>query len=81
MGMTSALKYKSIVRNTQAVLAIEAFSAARALDLLKPLKSSTPIEQMRERIRAVSPPLDADRTLHHDIAALEKLLSEGGLRQ
>jgi histidine ammonia-lyase len=75
MGMTSALKFKSIVRNTRAVLAIEALSAARALDLLKPLRSSAPIERVRERIRAVSPPLDGDRPLHHDIANIEKLIA------
>ena len=81
MGMTSALKYKKVVRNTGAVLAIEALSASRALDLLKPLRSSVAIERVRERIRSVSPPLDGDRALHHDISALEKLLAGGGLRQ
>jgi len=81
MGMTSALKYKNIVRNTRAVLAIEALSASRALDLLKPLKSSLPIERARERIRTVSAPLEGDRALYHDISALEKLLAGGGLRQ
>jgi histidine ammonia-lyase len=81
MGMTSALKYKNIVRNTRAVLAIEALSASRALDLLKPLKSSLPIERVRERIRAASAPLEGDRVLHYDISALEKLLAGGGLRQ
>src|SRR5580700_6661757 len=81
MGMTSALKYKNIVRNTRAVLAIEALSASRALDLLSPLKSSLQIERVRERIRAISKPLDGDRVLHHDISALEKLLASGDLRQ
>jgi histidine ammonia-lyase len=80
MGMTSALKYKDVVRNTRAVLAIEALSASRALDLLKPLRSSLPIERMRERIRAVSAPFIGDRVLHHDISALEKLLAAGGFR-
>ena len=81
MGMTSALKYKNVVRNTRAVLAIEALSASRALDLLRPLKSSLAIERVRERVRAVSAPLDGDRALHHDISALEKLLASGGLRR
>src|ERR1039458_3477793 len=36
---------------------------------------------LRERIRAVSAPLEGDRALHHDISALEKLLAVGGLRQ
>jgi histidine ammonia-lyase len=69
------------VRNTRAVLAIEALSASRALDLLRPLKSSLPIERVRDRIRAVSAPLDGDRALHHDISALEKLLAGDGFRQ
>jgi histidine ammonia-lyase len=79
MGMTSALKWKPIVRNTRAVLAIEALSAARALDLLRPLRSSVPIEQARERIRAVSPAFDGDRALYKDIAAIEEIIARGAL--
>jgi histidine ammonia-lyase len=81
MGMTSALKYRRVVRNTRAVLAIEALSAARALDLLRPLRSSGAIERARQRIRAVSPPLEADRALSSDIRALETLLAGGSLRE
>jgi histidine ammonia-lyase len=81
MGMTSALKYSKVVRNTRAVLAIEALSASRALDLLSPLKSSLPIQRVRERIRRVSAPLDGDRALHRDISALEKLLAGGHFSQ
>jgi histidine ammonia-lyase len=79
MGMTAAVKLQRIVRNTRAVLAIEALTAARALDLLAPLRSSPLLEEARSRIRAVSPPLAGDRALHRDIAALEKLIAEGGL--
>jgi histidine ammonia-lyase len=80
MGMTSALKYQDIVRNTRTVLAIEALSASRALDLLRPLRSSAPIEQARERIRAVSPAIESDRATHRDIAAIGQLIAEGALR-
>ncbi|HUO28491.1 MAG TPA: aromatic amino acid lyase, partial [Bryobacteraceae bacterium] len=80
MGMTSALKLKSIVRNTRAVLAIEALSAARALDLLRPLRSSARLERAHENIRAVSPAVTGDRALYTDIAAIEKLIADGGLR-
>jgi histidine ammonia-lyase len=80
MGMTSALKCQNIVRNTRAVLAIEALSAARALDLLRPLRSSAPIEQAHERIRAVSAAFAGDRALHTDIAALAALIGDGALR-
>ena len=68
------------MRHTRSVLAIEAMAAARALDLLRPLRSSAPLEQAHERIRGVSPAFDGDRTLHQDIAAIEALIGEGKLR-
>ncbi len=80
MGMTSAVKLQRVVRNTRAVMAIEALTAARALDLLAPLKSSPPIEEVRARIRRVSPPLEGDRPYYRDIAALEALIGSGALR-
>jgi histidine ammonia-lyase len=79
MGMTSAVKLQRVVRNTRAVLAIEALTAARALDLLTPLKSSPVLEEARERIRAVSPPLTGDRPYYKDIERIERMISAGGL--
>ena len=79
MGMTSALKFERIVRNTRNVLAIEALAAARALDLLTPLKSSVLLEEARARIRGVSPQIEGDRAFHVDIAALAELIASGQL--
>ena len=79
MGMTSALKLERIVRHTRAVLAIEALCAARALDLLAPLKTSPPLEEARAQIRAVSPPITGDRPFYRDLAALENLIACGAL--
>jgi histidine ammonia-lyase len=79
MGMTAALKWKRVVRNTRAVVAIEALAAARALEFLRPLKTSTPLEAARERIRAACAAFDGDHALSADIAALEKLIAEGQL--
>ena len=76
MGMTSAMKLQRIVRNTRTVLAIEALSAARALDLLAPLKTSEPLERVRAQIREVSPQITSDRAFYRDIAAIEKLIAE-----
>jgi histidine ammonia-lyase len=81
MGMTSAVKLQRIVRNTRNVLAIETLAAARALDLLAPLKSSSILEEARTRIRSVSPPITADRAFYRDIAALEGLIRSGSLAQ
>jgi histidine ammonia-lyase len=80
MGMTAAQKWKQVVRNTRKVLAMEALAAARALDLLRSLRSSPILETMRERIRAVSPTLDADRPLYRDIASIDELIASGALR-
>ena len=80
MGMTSAVKLQRIVRNTRNTLAIEALTAARALDLLAPLKTSPLLEGVRERIRRVSPPIQGDRPFYRDIAAIEGLIAAGGLQ-
>ena len=79
MGMTAALKFQRVVRNTRAVLAIEALAAARALDVLAPLRTSPLLEQARAQIRAVSPPITGDRVFHRDIGAVEQLIAGGGL--
>ncbi len=75
MGMTAALKLKSVVRNTRIVLAIEALAAARALDFLKPLRSSAPIEVAR----ALIPSLAGDEPLSNHIARVESLIAGGAL--
>jgi histidine ammonia-lyase len=79
MGMTSATKLQRVVRNTRNVLAIEALAAARALDLLAPLKTSPALENVRAAIRAVSPAIDSDRPFYRDIAALEAAIARRAL--
>jgi histidine ammonia-lyase len=80
MGMTAALKLKQVVAHARTVLAIEALCAARALDLLEPLRSSPPIEAARARLREVSPRWEADRPLAPDIEAVSEWLASGVLR-
>jgi len=77
MGMTSALKLKQVVRNTRNVLAIELLTAARALDCLRPLKSSPVIERIRAELAHISAPWTADRSLSADIqsTAMDRLRS------
>jgi histidine ammonia-lyase len=77
MGMASALKLQRVVANTRSVLAIEALTAARALDLLAPLKTSPLLEQVRARIRGVSPPVTGDRVWSGDIARIADLITTG----
>lgn len=79
MGMTAAMKLKQIVRNTRHVLAIELLTAARALDCLRPLKSSPSIEQVRASLAAVSAPWAADRPLTADIENASAWIASGAL--
>jgi histidine ammonia-lyase len=79
MGMTSALKWKRVVRNTRAVLAIEALASVRALEFLRPLKTSPVLEVARGRIKSVCAAIEGDRPISPDIAALESLIQSGQL--
>ena len=79
MGMTSALKLKQVVANTQAVLAIEALTAARALDLLAPLKSGAGVEKARAGLRSACPAWEGDQVLSDKIRAVDEWIAGGGL--
>jgi len=79
MGMTSALKLKQVMRNTRYVLAIETLTAARALDCLRPLKSSPAIERVRTALARVSAPWTGDRVLSGDIEAVSRWIGDGGI--
>lgn len=74
MGMTSALKLQQVIENTRNVLAIEAITAARALDCLDPLKSSPAIEEFRERLRVHAPRWTGDRPFHQEIKAVSEFI-------
>ncbi len=76
MGMTAALKLQQVVCNTRTVLAIEAITAARALDLLSPLKTGILLEPVRAGLRAVSQSWTADRPLAGDIERTQRWIAE-----
>ncbi|HLG95450.1 MAG TPA: histidine ammonia-lyase [Bryobacteraceae bacterium] len=80
MGMTSALKFKQVVANARRVLAIELLCAARALDCLAPLRSSSAIEGVRASLRLVSPAWTGDRAMSEDIENTAAWIAAGGLR-
>jgi histidine ammonia-lyase len=79
MGAWAARKALMITRNTRRVLAMELLAAAQGIDLLRPLKSSAPIEKLHRKIRKVSAPMMADRSLHEDIESVEHLIYSGAL--
>ena len=78
MGMTSALKLREVIANTRAVLAIEMITAARALDCLLPLKSSAPIEAVRQRLRTPAPQWLDDQPFSDQIQAVGEWIDSRG---
>ena len=79
MSMAAGLKAMRAVELATRVVAIEALCAAQGLDLLAPLRTSPPLERAHAAIRAVVPPLDADRPPAPDIEALAQLVGAGTL--
>jgi histidine ammonia-lyase len=81
MGMSAALKLERVVANTTHVLAIEAATAAQAIDFLAPLKTSPRLQQAHAAIRSVSPTVNEDRVLAGDFARLAEMITEGKLKR
>jgi len=81
MGVTAALKLRQVIENTRNVLAIEMITAARALDCLRPLKSSSRIETVRESLRSAAPAWRDDQPFSEQIGAVARWIAEGGALQ
>nr|WP_199158785.1 histidine ammonia-lyase [Pedobacter sp. ASV2] len=67
MGANGATKCLRVVRNLENILAIELLTAAQALDLRRPLKSSPTIEKIISAYREKVSFNEADRILSTDI--------------
>jgi histidine ammonia-lyase len=74
MGMGAALKLQQVLANLYRIFAIELLAAAQGVDLLRPLRSSPPLEALHAALRQTVAPWDADREMAPDIAAAESLL-------
>src|SRR6266446_2056245 len=77
MGMTSALKLRSIVNLAENLLAIELLAAAQGLEHRRPLKAGRGVEQAFAALRKIAPPLAQDRSLSGDIARVAAAVRRG----
>jgi histidine ammonia-lyase len=77
MAMTAAWKLQRIVKNARAVLAIELMCAAQGIDYRAPLRPGRGVLHAHKRVRALVPPLTADRVLSGDIAILVDAIAAG----
>ena len=77
MGMTAALKLRSIVDLAENLLAIELLAGAEALEYRHPLKAGAGVERAFEALRKIAPPLKQDRSLSVDIARVSEAIRHG----
>lgn len=77
MGMTSALKLRSIVESAENLLAIELLAGAEALEHRRPLKAGAGVERAYAIVRKQVAPLLEDRPLAPDIAAIAAAIRAG----
>jgi histidine ammonia-lyase len=85
MSPIAARKLAAVVANLERVLAIELMTAFQAMEFLRPLRSSAPIERLRADYRRVVRAWDRDRELAPDLersraflesVAMEKAISK-----
>ena len=50
-----------MVRNVEKVIAIELLAACQAIEFLRPLKTTAPLEEVYKAVRSVARPWDKDR--------------------
>jgi histidine ammonia-lyase len=77
MGMTGALKLRTVVENAENVLAIELLAAAEGLEFRRPLKAGAGVERAFTALRALAPRLDEDRALSGDIERVAGAIRTG----
>lgn len=78
MGVAAALKAREAVSLLESMAALELLTAAQALEFLKPLRPGRGVAVAYDMVRDHVAPLDRDRVLAPDIAALEGLVRAGG---
>jgi histidine ammonia-lyase len=77
MGMTAALKLRSIVDLAENLLAIELLAGAEALEHRRPLKAGAGVERAFAAVRKIAPALSEDRSLSPDIARVAEAIRRG----
>jgi histidine ammonia-lyase len=70
MGMAAARRLAPMIANLQRIIAIELLAACQGIDLLAPLRTGPESQRAVDIVRAVSPTLEADRSLSEDIEAV-----------
>jgi histidine ammonia-lyase len=77
MGMTGAVKLRSILENAEYALAIELLAGAEGLEHRAPLKPGRGVRRAYEAVRALAPPVTQDRALAEDFKRIAAGIRRG----
>jgi histidine ammonia-lyase len=77
MGMTAAIKLRSIVDLAEMITAIELITAAEGLEYRAPLQPGRGVRQAHEIVRRRVARLTSDRSMSRDIEEIAKTIREG----
>ena len=79
MATHAARRLGEMADNAAAVIGIELLAAAQAIDFLRPLSSSAPLEAAHAAVRACAAHWSEDRFIAPDLAAAARLVRSGAL--
>lgn len=74
MGANAATKALRVLDNVYRILAIELYTAARAMEYRRPLQTSEPLEKLLTDFRKVVPHIEEDHVLAKDMKGAEQFL-------
>jgi histidine ammonia-lyase len=77
MGMTAALKLRTIVENGEYIAAIELLASCEALRYREGFEPGPALRRVRDVVRGIAAPLGEDRPLSIDIENLARAIREG----
>ena len=77
MGGFSARKALTVVENVERVLAIELVCACQAMEFLRPLTTTEPLEKVFSIVRTFVEPWVGDRYMAPDLEAVYQLIRDG----
>ncbi|WP_284617283.1 histidine ammonia-lyase [Aquabacterium humicola] len=79
MATFAARRLQPMIDNTAHILGIELLAASQGIEFLRPLASSTALEQAHALLRAQCPSVERDRYLAPDIEHATTLVTDGAL--
>ena len=75
-GTIAARKAREIIRNTEAVIAIQLLAVCQAYEFRKPLKPSPVFQAVYTMVRSLSPAITEDRAFYKDIEQVVPLIRQ-----